>query len=361
MIIYLVGVPGAGKTYYAVNEIFEDVKSNKHQFIYTNIDQFDFKLSSKIKKFDFEEFQLNIIDLYNLYKDKDSTDDDLIDLVKKLGYYKTLFVIDESHNFFDALNPVFVWLFSYHRHIFIDFLLITQNLALIDSKYKKFAEYFIRAVPTTLLLFSNTFKYRIFIDSRMSAKSQASVKKLKKSKEIFDLYHSGDSVKSPNVIKKYLIYFLIGVIIVSIMFHFVTNFMKGDPNVKKNVSSPSRDLAVKRDKIYVPSGNGGFLRQKSARLSQEINNNTNYYYITCSGFTCTFKNYDFVLTPNSLAFVIKEFTCSSIFKETTVSKTSYLLKCQNLGFLNQFTLLSGGKKNEDSRPVRSAFFKSDSK
>ena len=79
---------------------------------------------------------------------------------KKLNLYKALFVIDEAHNFFQTKDDVLVWWLTYHRHLYQDIFLITQNLALIDRKYKPLAEYFYKAVPSSLRLNKKVFKYK---------------------------------------------------------------------------------------------------------------------------------------------------------------------------------------------------------
>ena len=225
MISFYTGVPGSGKTYSAVNIIFNNFSDHKdakkdikkgYLNCYTNINGFKFGKVTNVYKLDFDILESHIIQLHRLYKKK-ASDDELIELCKELDLYKTFFAIDEVQNFFDANKPHLVWWLTYHRHLFHDIILITQNLSLIHPKYKPLAEFFYRAKPKSLVLFSGSFKYTSFIDSRMSQVSKVGVISVKKRKEIFDLYTSGDSVEAKNV----LFYFL------SISFGFLLLFFIG--------------------------------------------------------------------------------------------------------------------------------------
>ena len=144
-------------------------------------------------------------------------------MARRFKIYKSLFVIDEAHNHFDVRNPVLVWWLSYHRHLYQDIDLITQNLSLIDSKYKGFTEYFVRAVPQSLRLFSKTFRYNLFIDSRMSQKSKAGVEKIKYNPEVFKLYHSGDKPKTKNIILRFLLIALALFVPVVAILYYIEN------------------------------------------------------------------------------------------------------------------------------------------
>ena len=224
MIRYIVGVPGSGKTYYSVHNIYKSIndknKTDKYFNIYTNINQFNFDISKKLYKYDHEKI-FKCIELLHKYFKKKKSDSFLISMAKKLKVYKSYFVIDEAHLYFDVRKPALIWWLSYHRHLYQDIDLITQNLSLIDPKYKAFAEYFVRASPRSLGILSKTFTYKLFIDSRMSMKSRAGIEKLKQKKEIFDLYVSGGKVNSKNLIRKYLYISLIFLPVSGFLFYYI--------------------------------------------------------------------------------------------------------------------------------------------
>ncbi|ECR1306136.1 hypothetical protein F0Y29_08495, partial [Campylobacter jejuni] len=85
-ITYIVGNPGSGKTYFAVNQIYEyfvlptlpnkrilgfeikrKLKIFDYLYCYTNINGLKFDISDKLISFDFDIFYLNLTHLYNLY------------------------------------------------------------------------------------------------------------------------------------------------------------------------------------------------------------------------------------------------------------------------------------------------------
>ncbi len=217
MIIYVTGIPGSGKSIKGVYEIKKDLDSKKprYKYIYTNINQFKLDLSPRLHYYDHDKVFKCITFLHKLYKKK-FTDEKLIRASRLLKLHKSLFVIDEAHNYFDVRNPVLVWWLSYHRHLYQDIILITQNLSLIDSKYKAFAEYFYRATPQSLKLFQKNFKYNLFVDSRMSKNSKAGVEIIKYDPDLFKLYHSGDKPKTKN----FLLYFISIAVVVALLVAF---------------------------------------------------------------------------------------------------------------------------------------------
>ena len=194
---YIVGNPGSGKSYLGAKVLYDaflrpkkhsalskiltlykaSKNDDKHKSIdeilknsikvenefevaYTNINEFKFELSDKILKLDFEELKGRLSTLYNEYKyNKDSNDAHLIELAKEQGLYKALFVIDEIHNFFDKDNDVLKWWLTYHRHLYQELYLITQDLDLVSNEYKKVAEYFYKAVDSAKRFFSKKFRY----------------------------------------------------------------------------------------------------------------------------------------------------------------------------------------------------------
>lgn len=243
MISFFVGVPGSGKTYYAVDKIYnnfstdKEAKKDKHVYdiCYTNINEFEFEKVSNVLLLDFDNLKSKLTKLHKLYKEK-NTDDVLIEFCKENNIYNCYFVIDEAHNFFSAKDSVLIWWLSYHRHLYHEIILITQNISLIEAKYKSFSEFFYRAVPTSLNLFKSHFKYNQYCDSRMSLKSKTSTFKLKKNQKVFELYHSGDSIKASNIILKFLVFALVLTIVLVIYFYFVV--------LDKSVPEPAPTVPV---------------------------------------------------------------------------------------------------------------------
>jgi zona occludens toxin len=220
LLVFLTGVPGSGKSYFAVYHIYNTfLKDNKdcpYLFLYTNINQFKFQIDERfIQLRDFNKQILEPVTL--LYqKFKEGYDDNqLNDLAKQYKLHKVLLVIDEAHTFFDKDNQALTWFLTYHRHFYIDIFLITQNLMLIHYKYRKIAEFFYRAVPRSLAL-NRGFRYFVYIDENFNERVE--IKNLPFNKEVFSLYHSGDEVRSKSFLLKILLIVLLGFLFFLLLF-----------------------------------------------------------------------------------------------------------------------------------------------
>jgi len=250
MIEYDLGVPGSGKTYKAVYSLYSNfginskLKDSKFvhndvDFAYTNINEL--KLDSfdegTIKKLDWDLFYDNLTTLHAHYKDK-KTDSELIELAKNYDLFRCLIVIDECHNYLDRNDVVLIWWLSYHRHLHHQIYLITQNLALVYSKYKSFSEFFYLAKPSSLRLFKNTMSYSQFTNSRLSQASKGGTIKIPFVKEIFDSYHSGANQQSQNLIKKFILiaisFFIFLIFVLTIIQSYWTKDI--EPNDTENVT-----------------------------------------------------------------------------------------------------------------------------
>lgn len=257
MITFLTGVPGSGKTYKAVVSIYNNFSVSKnakadlkkdYQHCYTNINELKYEDLKNTSPLDFDLLKENLTELHTLYKQK-VTDDILINRCKELNIYQTLFVIDEAHNIFDTEDKVLIWWLSYHRHLYHDIFLITQNLSLIKSKYKTFSEFFYKAKPTTVSLNKNTFKYDVYINSRMSMNARSHTEKISKNEEVFNLYHSGDSVGSKNVLLKFYIFSGFGLLF---MF-FIAYYIFGSSEVIEEDKFPKEEkkLSIEKTEIMI--------------------------------------------------------------------------------------------------------------
>ena len=289
---YIVGNPGSGKTYFAVNRLYEcfisDTKTNKknYRFAYTNINEFDFSKSDKIKKLDIDEFKSNLSVLYSYYKAK-VTDSELIKYAKELNLCNVLIVIDECHStiFSQKSDKVLIWWLTYHRHLYQDIYLITQNLSLVDSAYKKIAEFFYKAVDGSKRLFSSRLKYVLFNSPTMYQKRDIVVGggvSLKFNPEIYKLYHSGDETKHKSLIKYYFLvsFFLIFLIVVLFLF-FKDYFNTSDKSTRK-VSSISTSSVV--NQIY---GNTAVSVDKNVSMAQIQYS----YFVRCIYTDCVIDGY----------------------------------------------------------------------
>ncbi|MCD8212990.1 MAG: zonular occludens toxin domain-containing protein, partial [Campylobacter sp.] len=210
----------------------------------TKIDQFKFELDDRLLKFDFDEFYINIEKLYTLHKIGKYSDSEIIQVAKDLKLYKVLFVIDEIHNYFRVKeDPVLVWWLTYHRHLSHDLYLITQDLSLVNSEYKRIAEKFYKAIDSSKRLFSKTFKYAYFSSYKMNACDRVNSFNINLpfNPEVYKLYHSGANSKSKSILKFYVI---VGVLLVlftiSLFLYALNSFsVDSDSNSLNSVNNQS--------------------------------------------------------------------------------------------------------------------------
>lgn len=222
-ISYLTGIPKSGKTYLAVYEIYKNFievpkpslldkfikkpkKADKYTICWTNINEFDYSKSEKIKPLDVNDFKYNLSLLYDLYVGG-ANDTELNEKAADFKLNHCLIVIDEAHNFFTKKgDEILTWWLTYHAHLFQDIWLITQDLSLIDTGYKAVAEYFYKAVEPARRLIASRFRYQQFISYRMN---QSDMIKgggftLPALGEVFKLYVAGSKQKGSSVVVKFL-------------------------------------------------------------------------------------------------------------------------------------------------------------
>lgn len=240
MIEFTVGVPGSGKSYRAVYALYanfgldEKIKDSKFihndvNIAYTNINELNldsFK-SGSVKNLDLDIFLDSLTILHGFYKAK-YTDTQLIQEAKKLDLFECLIIIDECHNLLDIQNKILVWWLSYHRHLHHQVYLITQNLGLVNAKYKTFSEFFYIAKASSLKLFKNKMIYNEFTSSRLSQVSKTGTIKIPFVQTVYDSYHSGANQQSQNVIKKFLLIAAFLFVFLIIMILGLQAYMKKD-------------------------------------------------------------------------------------------------------------------------------------
>ncbi|GHS86468.1 hypothetical protein FACS189487_00820 [Campylobacterota bacterium] len=255
MVLFLTGVPGSGKTYFAVNYLYDTFVNNKSKhfgankrFI-TNIEGFNYGLfDNKGKALDFENLKNQLTFLYRM-KDSGCADTELLEKIKEFELDSALFIIDECHTFLSKDDEILVWWLSYHRHFFHNILLVTQNLALVNRKYYAFSEFFYSAQASSLRIFSWIFRYKVFTDARLYKKTETKGFTLKFNKDVYALYHSGDNQQSKKVVVYYiLIAFFLFILFIAVMYSIPKIWMRS-ASVDNNTSKPATNVQTNN---YVP-------------------------------------------------------------------------------------------------------------
>ena len=320
---YIVGNPGSGKSYYGVkvlydafirpkhksffsvmpaiikayknnekhkslDEILKDDENRDNDYLvaYTNINEFKFELCEKIKKLDFVDLENKLTMLYTEYKNnKDSGDKELIELASELGLYKALFVIDEIHNFFDKDNEVLRWWLTYHRHLYQELYLITQDLSLVSNEYKTIAEYFYKAVDSSKRFFSKKFRYIQYASYKLYQKDIISKFLVDFEQEIFNLYHSGNNGIGKSAVKKFMWIGILLALLVFILFKVLISVFLTPDEVEK-----TDEKAIKQDSNYTIKNTENFRIKKELEKLKENNEESFYYQFSCFNYQCSFKN-----------------------------------------------------------------------
>lgn len=346
MITFLLGRPGSGKSYYAVDKIFNNFSTSpnavkdkkfKYDICYTNINEFNFDKVKNVFLLDFEDLKSKIVILHTLYKKK-STDEELIEKCIEFKIYHCLFVIDEAHNFFDTRDSSLVWWLSYHRHLYHEIILITQNISLIESKYKSFSEFFYEARPVSLTLDKRYFFYSVYCSSRLSKSSKSGVIKLKRNSEVFELYQSGDSVGASNVILKILFVAFLFFLVAFSVFYYYSSSLKS----ANNSSSSAPAVTNNKNLDYLKTDKAPLTKQViygSSSVSSDFSadySDKKLFFLTCSLKECVNKTVSIPLP------LLNKFISNKNIKvlyQYQISKTysKYYLESSNsfYNFLNQ--------------------------
>lgn len=207
MIELLTGVPGSGKTYFAVDRLIKAYEK-KDRPIFTNINltvPYDDVLQPLDIK-EFHEFCQKELEFYESFRELQSQNrkidlhneegDNYDEALKKSGilekFGNALIFWDECHNDLDKRDSAYVRWMSYHRHFEgMDVLLITQNLSLIDRKYKGFIDKFYFGINAAKRFFSSTFRYKVYTDYKMYSRDLIEEISLPSNKKVFSFYDSG--------------------------------------------------------------------------------------------------------------------------------------------------------------------------
>jgi len=245
MAVCLTGLQGSGKSYKATYDMY--YQANKYNKIYTNID--GIKTNDKIHLLQFKDFiNDTLLDVYQKQVELDLSFDDCIEDLKKVNILpenvskdnRVLFVIDEAQNYFGKsvkLLPQLVWFITQHRHLYIELYLITQKYTLLRSDYHLFNLVY-EAYPPVKQFSNSSIKYKEFAGLPMNDDNFVRSFSLKKEQKIFDMYVSGDKVESPNILKRYFIYFLFLIFAVGLGFtYFLNSFGSAETKEDKTTST----------------------------------------------------------------------------------------------------------------------------
>jgi len=234
MIVIVFGVPGSGKTYFAINHLLRSGIIVFDEGIYrvadgyiliTNVD--GIRVSGVVS--------WDAVYQRSWYDFKTYTE--VFNSGKRL-----IFVIDEAQKYFSKLSQNELLFFQLHRHYGVDILLITQNLQQLDGKLVGNAEYLIRALPKSDRIFSS-FRYHVISSldkSTVLKKFSVPVKE-----EVFFLYRSFEDFISDafsslegSYSRNYVIKAFATAVFVLVLLFFVATFFLRLPSSRPPQSLP---------------------------------------------------------------------------------------------------------------------------
>jgi len=241
MIRLITGLPGSGKTYFAVHEIVKLNYSFDKEF-YRFTPKSDLVIFSNIEGLKLDCILLDpYLQRRSLSIEQFFTVDFQTKIVEK--YKKVVYLIDEAQKYFPKkfYNTDVFFFFQYHRHLGIDLYLITQNSVLLPTAITSLVEYEIRAVRQTNR-FKNVFRYHFVSSGEIIAK-----KTLRFDPLIASLYVSAFSsspVKSnPAPIRRYAFLFVFLFLVVVVAFKlFMSSFF---PHHSDEPTARGRESAKK--------------------------------------------------------------------------------------------------------------------
>lgn len=297
MLEFYCGVPGSGKTYKAVDHVYNSFLDEKnpnfakYERFYTNINEFNFHYFNKedtnpievkeekpsffgllkslknsktsvksefIKhptkkivigelihdesddiaiELDIDKLIIDLEEIRQLYLSK-VPDSELMQRASELRLSDSLFIIDEAHNFFDTKNDTLIWWLSYHRHLHQDIMLITQSFDLIFRRYLKFSEFFYQAVPSSLRVRSGVFTYNQYVKWQLWKNSKVDSIKIKFNPAVYSLYSSGANTQGKKVILKFIIMGVGLMLLAALGFGFFKSTLsKADDNTTQTSTS----------------------------------------------------------------------------------------------------------------------------
>jgi Zonular occludens toxin (Zot). len=151
MLTIIYGVPGSGKSYFAVWNIKKTIEKEKDNIV----------LISNIENLKLPH--LNLDDLIQQYGGIDNFFNVDCEFWKTDIDKKKILFIDECQKYFNKkfFSSTVFFYFQYHRHLNVDIYLITQSYKVLPSELVVLSEIVIQAVPASFRWFRSSFKYLI--------------------------------------------------------------------------------------------------------------------------------------------------------------------------------------------------------
>ena len=372
MIYLITGVPGSGKTYFAVYQIYQEIhsKNPKYKKIYTNIN-LNFEKCNEIREnfvnlLNLEDLLKRIekdYELSELFKNNKLFDEETGELVTDYDSYvrgklklfepyeHSLIIIDECHLYFtDQVDPKMLRFLSYHRHFDIDLYLITQNKSLINRKYLAFVENMYVGFNPSKRLFSKVFVYKLYASYKEYNSNFFGKEKIKFDKKIAECYNSGSNKIQKSLISKILFPLFVSMFLLYFGYKGVKNYMscgnlicKSTHEVKRNfqntntINSRSNNSIQKVKKYQV---------DYRPKKEEYLDDYKYYYQLICFENKCIVNN-DFSISKYFI-LQLPQISNSKIYYQGNYLSNQVIYLATNVN-LNKFK--TGGSYEEVNNSI----------
>ncbi len=248
----ILGLQGSGKSAYAVNLMLNSLQ--EFDRIYSNIE--DLKPYENIVPYDLQEFfEIFVPRLYQKYKQEKASDLDLIDEIKKyfnvehIEDFKFMLVVDEAHNYFGKNNDWLTWYVTYHRHLYCELIFITQNYKLLATNYHIITDV-VEIFSPKLQFNKKKIKFKKFIGMPPNKANFFENGTIDKKSILFNMYKSGDKVRTESFLWKYILLLIVGLIIVVFAFkHLIFNLGGSGRSVPVPKKIEIKEIADNRQSV----------------------------------------------------------------------------------------------------------------
>ena len=274
----ITGVPGSGKTYYAVHHLLENYCSLNKETQEYELKQ-DYTILTNI-----DSLTLPHINLEDAVQKSGKTIHEFfqVPFQEKISqkYKKIIYLLDEAQRFFPYRNKISseTWFyFEYHRHLGHDVYIITQDKKLMAQNIILLAENELRAAKRTFSLLGE-FRYLLKCDNEIIDRIT-----IRSKKKVFDVYKSFETQtteKVKNPFKKYIIGLSVASIIVFLWF-FKTAFAGGSfrPVRFQDDIGDYNQKSISSENKFNTKKTGDFPGVSQDKPAGLIPVNLDYYYI----------------------------------------------------------------------------------
>lgn len=220
-------------------------------------------------------------------------------------------------------DPILSWWVSYHRHLYMDVLILSQQYQKIHIAYRRDVSYFLDAIESQSLLlgkFSPNFVYNKYKKTPYFEKKKTAKVKVKKRPALFKAYHSGDAVRTKSILLPWILFSLILLSGVGVLFYYIVN----------SYNSESADTNIPKTEVKE------FKKIEQSEINKMLNTGMHYINLNCIANICTQDTYKIKINVDDLEYIVKltESEFLQVKKHSATLATVTLLASQE--FINLF-------------------------